>query len=185
MPQAAGNVRIAITGKVLTAPQGSTAPVDVAAAWAVAWTDHGYTDPAGVSLAPKISKYDVKAWQADTPLRSRITERGIDVQFVLLQSGGLNSQLFYGGGSWALVGAIGQYTPPAPGVDDNRMLGVEFKDGAITKRFVFPSAIVTAVGKASLKASEEERYDVTFTCNGDNWFILSNDPADLPATIAA
>lgn len=252
----AADVRIAITGRLLSAPLGSTAPVDVVSGWAAAWNDHGYLDPGGVSETPKVTPYEVKAWQADSSIRSRIIERGRDIQVKLIQAGGLNSVLYNGGGSWAqiptrsvsdgvlngtttvtsatavfvtgdvgatiagvgipagativtrtsgtsvvisaaatisatgvtiAIGAVGtyQYTPPTPGVDDVRMLGIEWTDGTITKREVYPNVIVTAVGASGYKASQEIQYDVTFTVQGDNWYTLSNDPADNPAALVA
>jgi hypothetical protein len=255
--QSAASVRIAIKGKVLTAPIGTTAPVDVTTAWGVGWNDHGFTDQTGVLVTPKITSYDVKAWQSDTPIRSRITERIREVQVKLIQGGGLNSVLFNGGGSWAALGAIlnissptytattatdsgatwtvnayagrtitagsstgvivsntataatitawtggtptagtafsisgspvvFQYTPPTPGIDDNRMLGLEWVDNAVTKREVYTSAIVLNVNGYALKATGEVQYDVTFRCLTDSWFILSNDPLDnpLPSLVA-
>lgn len=254
--QNAADVRIAITGRVLTAPLGSTAPADVAAGWAAAWNDHGLVDPGGVGKSPKISSYAVKAWQADSAVRTRIVERGQDIQFKLIQSGGLNTQLYYGGGSWSQVptrsvsdgvlngtttyvsatatfvtgdvgatiagvgipagttivsrtngttvimsaaatitatgvattiGAAGtyRYTPPTPGTDDIRMLGIEWTDGAITKREIYTNVIVSSVGTATLRADGELQYDITFTVNGDTYFFLSNDPADNPAALVA
>lgn len=252
----AADVRIAITGRVLTAPLGSTAPSDVVAGWAAAWNDHGLVDPGGVSKAPKVSSYAVKAWQADSAVRTRIVERGQDISFKLIQSGGLNTELFYGGGSWAQVptrsvsdavlngtttltsatatfvtgdvgatiagvgipagatiasrtngttvilsaaatitasgvtiaiGAVGtyRYTPPSPGTDDIRMLGIEWTDGTITKREVYTNVIVSSVDPAVLKADGELQYGLTFTVNGDTYFFLSNDPADNPAALVA
>lgn len=254
--QNAADVRIAITGRLLTAPLGSTAPADVVTAWAAAWNDHGLLDPSGVTESPKATAYMVKAWQADTAVRTRIVERGRDIQVKLIQGGGLNSVLYNGGGSWAQVptrtvtdgvlngtttvtsatavfvsgdvgatligtgipagatitvrnsgtsvtisvaatlsasgvtlsvGSVGlyQYTPPTPGLDDVRMLGVEWKDGVIIKREIFTNVIVSAVGPSNLQAAKELQYDVTFTINGDVWFVLSNDPADNPAALVA
>lgn len=256
MPQNAANIRIAITGKVLTAPQGTAAPVDVTTAWGASWTDHGYTDQNGVKVTPKVTAYDVKAWQSDTAVRSRILERIRELQFVLLQTGGLNTRLYEGGGSWAsissyvsvgattytattatdpgaawavnqyagktvtaggstgvvlsntatvltltaagwtgglpaaatvftILSGVSQFTPPVPGSDDTRMLGIEFVDGAITKRIIHPSAIVVAVAQVDYKSGVEARYDVTMRILGDTWYELSNDPADQAAALAA
>lgn len=247
------DVRIAITGRLLTAPLGTTAPTDVTTAWPTGWNDHGLLDPSGVSQAPKTTPYMVKAWQADSPVRTRIVERGRDIQVKLIQGGGLNSVLYNGGGSWSALGTaniasptytattavdsgaaytvnglvgktviagastmvitsntattltgaawiggtptagtpfvissgIYQYTPPTPGVDDIRMLGVEWKDGVIIKRDIYTNTIVSAVAPSLLQATKELTYDVTFTVNGDVWYTLSNDPADNPAALVA
>lgn len=254
--QSSTSVRIAIRGKVLTAPLGSAAPTDVVSNWPVAWSDHGYTDQGGVTVTPKVTSYDVKAWQSDTPVRSRILERIREISVKLIQGGGLNSVLYNGGGSWAnvptrtvndgvlngtttvtsataafVVGDVGtsivgpgipvgativtrtsgtsvvisaaatlsatgvsltlggsgtyQYTPPSPGADDNRMLGLEWVDGAITKREIYPQAIVINVNPYQLRATNELQYDVNFRCNTDSWYVLSNDPADNPAALVA
>lgn len=249
--QSGASVRIAIKGRVLTAPLGTTAPSTVTAAWPVGWNDHGFTDQGGVVVTPKITSYDVKAWQSDTPVRSRIVERIREIQAKLIQGGGLNSVLFNGGGAWAIIGtaniasptyaagtatdsgaawtvnayagltvyagassmvitsntatvltgsswvggtptagtpfviassspALFQYTPPTPGVDDNRMLGLEWNDGTVIKREIYPQALVINVNGYALKATGEIQYDVTFRCNTDAWFVLSNDPLDNP-----
>lgn len=254
--QAATSSRIAIRSRILTAPIGTAAPVDVVSAWAAAWNDHGYTDPSGILITPKLTLYDLKTSQTDSPIRTRVIERVTEVQAKLVQGGGLNTLLFFGGGSWAqiptrsvidgvlngtttvtsatavfvagdvgatltgvgipagavitvrnsatsvtisqaatitatgvalAIGAVGtyQYTPPVPGTDDNRMLGIEWVDGAITKRIVNPVAIVINVGSVPIKNAGEIQYDVTFRCNGDAWSILSNDPTDNPAALVA
>jgi hypothetical protein len=254
--QAASSSRIAIRSRILTAPIGTTAPVDVASAWAAGWNDHGYTDPSGILISPKLSLYDLKTSQTDSPIRTRVTERVTEIQAKLVQVGGLNTMLFFGGGSWAqiptravvdgvlngtttvtsatanfqpadvgatiagvgiplgativtrgsatsvtisvaatitatgvglTIGAVGtyQYTPPTPGVDDNRMLGIEYTDNAVTTRIVNPIAIVIALGSVPIKSTGELQYDVTFRCNGDAWSILSNDPTNNPALLVA
>lgn len=255
--QAASSIRIAIKGRVLTAPIGSTAPVDVVSAWPAAWSDHGFTDQSGVLVTPKPTSYDVKAWQSDNAVRTRMTERLREVAFKLIQGGGLNTMLYNGGGAWTalpsrsvndgvitsgsaaitsataafVVGDVGAaisgpgipasttilsrqsatavtmsnnatmtatavalaiggtttylYTPPQPGTDDNRMLGIEWNDGLITKREVYPSSIVIAVSGYPLKSTGELQLDVTFRVLTDSWFVLSNDPADNPAALVA
>lgn len=253
--QSGASVRIAIKGRVLTAPIGTTAPVDVVSAWPTGWNDHGYTDQNGVTVTPKITSYDVKAWQSDTPVRSRIVERIREIGFKLIQGGGLNSVLFNGGGAWSqtptrsvsdgvlngtttvtsataafattdvgasiagvgipagatitvrgsatsvtisaaasisatgvglTIGAVGTYlyTPPTPGTDDNRMLGIEWVDGTVTKREVYPQALVINVSGYSLKANGEIQYDITIRANSDTWFVLSNDPLDAMPLVA-
>src|SRR4029077_16732930 len=104
--QNSGSVRIAIKGRVLTAPIGTAAPADVATAWSAGWSDHGFTTQDGVLITPKIVEYSVKAWQADVPIRTRIVERGREMGFKLIQGGGLNSILFNGGGAWTALGAV-------------------------------------------------------------------------------
>jgi hypothetical protein len=188
MAKNAADIRIAVNGRVLTAPLGSAAPAEVADAWPVAWTDHGYCTPDGVKLSPKPANYQVKAWQSQSPLRSRITERPMEAQFVLLQSGGLNKILAFGGGSWAAVAGhagVSQFTPPIPGVDDRRMLGLEIVDGIIIERYIFPDTVVVAVATIELKAIQEIRYDLTMELNGDLYSIISSDPACQAGALAA
>jgi hypothetical protein len=254
--QAATSSRIAIRSRILTAAIGSAAPVDVVSAWPAAWNDHGFTDPSGILVTPKLTLYDLKTAQTDSPIRTRVIERVTEVAVKLVQAGGLNTVLFFGGGSWAAIptrtvtdgvlngtttvtsataafvaGDVGnaiigpgipvgatitvrnsatsvtisvaatltasgvsltiggsgtyQYTPPIPGTDDNRMLGVEWVDGAITSRIINPVAIVINVGSMPIKNAGEIQYDVTFRCNGDAWSILSNDPTNNPAALVA
>lgn len=257
MPQNAQDIRIAITGKVLTAAANTAGPGDCVAAWpSPAFTDHGFTDPSGLKITPKPTTYDVKAWQAFSPVRTRIVERIREVQFILLQTGGLNTRLYEGGGTWTgvptrsvadgvlngtttvtsataafVAGDVGAslvgpgipagatitvrvsgtqvtisaaatmtasgvsltiggagtavFTPPTPGVDDVRTLGLEFQDGLIVKRFIFPTAEVINVGTMNLSSGKEASYDITMRILGDVWSELSNDVADQPATLAA
>jgi hypothetical protein len=209
-----------------------------------------------VTLTPAVTSYDVKAWQSFSPVRSRMVSRIEEIKTVLLQTGGINTELYYGGGSWSgtptrtvtdgvlngtttvtsatatfvtgdvgaslvgagipagaviasrtnatsvvisaaatlsatgvtlAIGAAGtsKFTPPTPGVDDQRMLGLEFIDGAITKRYIYPTAQVLNVGPVNYQAGKEATYDVTFRVLGDAWFELSNDPADQSGTLAA
>lgn len=64
MSNDADNVRVALTGSILMAPKGSTAPVDLDSAWDAAWTDLGFMSDDGVSMEYSTDVEDINAWQS-------------------------------------------------------------------------------------------------------------------------
>lgn len=182
MSQDASQVRVGVTGKLLVAALGSTLPTDVTTPWAAAWTDLGLIDEKGVSQKPSMSKKDIKSWQSFYPVRTVITERGLEWKVRLIQKTGSVLRLAHGGGTvTALGGGIYKFTPPSPTTIDERSFGLEVVDGSIIDRYYIQRSIVSDTGDIQFVNNDSEGFELTLTtlnpAAGNPWEMISNDAA--------
>lgn len=179
-------IRVAGTGRILTAPLGTDLPTDVSTAWPQAWRDLGYTTTDGVKFNKKDKIDPVDTWQSVSPARFVYSDRDLTVKFQLLQLNEDTLPFFFGGDSVAETAAgskVYRYELASAPRADERMLGVEFADGdTIRYRFVLRRGQVTETEELALTRTAALRLGVTFTALAvDNstplatW--LMNDPA--------
>ncbi|KRV49702.1 phage tail protein [Wenjunlia vitaminophila] len=184
-------IRVAGTGRVLTAPLGSSVPTDVTTAWSAEWRDLGYTTTDGVKFNKKDKIDPVDTWQSVSPARFVYSDRDLTVKFQLLQFNEDTLPFFFGGDAVEETSAGSQvyrYQVVAEPKEDERMLGVEFSDGnQITYRFVIRRGQVTETEEFQLIRTAAVKLGVTFTALAvDNatplatW--LMNDPAFAPTS---
>ncbi|MEU2562421.1 phage tail protein [Streptomyces longispororuber] len=179
-------IRVAGTGRILTAPPGTPAPADVAANWGAGWRDLGYTTTDGIRFNKKDKIDPVDTWQSVSPARFVYSDRDLTVKFALLQLNEDTLPYFFGGGDvkeTAEGSKLYRYEVSAEPRKDERMLGVEFADGDTIKyRFVIERGQVTETEEFQLTRTASVKLGVTFTALAvDNtkplaiW--ITNDPA--------
>lgn len=179
-------IRVAGSGRVLIAPLGTPAPVDLTAAWAAGWRDLGYTTTDGLKFTKKDKIEPVDTWQSVSPARFVYSDRDLTVKFALLQLNEDTLPFFFGGDSVTETAAgsgVYRYQVAAEPKKDERMLGVEFTDGdTIRYRLVIHRGQVTENEELSLTRTAAIKLGVTFTAlaldSGSplaTW--LMNDPA--------
>ncbi|MGA4843795.1 phage tail protein [Streptomyces sp. G45] len=179
-------IRVAGTGRILTADLGTQVPGDVTAGWAPGWRDLGYTTTDGIRFTKKDKIDPVDTWQSVSPARFVYSDRDLTVKFALLQLNEDTLPFFFGGGAvkeTAEGSKVYRYEVTAEPKKDERMLGVEFADGEkITYRFVIERGQVTETDEVQLTRTASVKLGVTFTALAvDNTKPLAtwvmNDPA--------
>ncbi|MGW6457807.1 phage tail tube protein [Streptomyces sp. NPDC055078] len=179
-------IRVAGTGRILTAPLGTTVPADTATAWAPAWRDLGYTTTDGIRFNKKDKIDPVDTWQSVSPARFVYSDRDLTVKFALLQLNEDTLPFFFGGSEVKETAAgskLYRYELAAEPAEDERMLGIEFNDGdAIRYRFIVPRGQVTETEELQLTRTAAVKLGLTFTALAiDNTAPLAvwlmNDPA--------
>ena len=173
------------TANVYVAPVGTTAPVDVTAAWGAGWIQLGYTTEDGVTFTDSKEVNEIMAHQSFYAIDRRITSRSASVSTVLLQWSDDSFKLAFGGGTVTTVSAgLFKYTPPAPETIDYRALGIEVKDGAVTSRFVMAKGMVTDNVEMQFTRNDTAKLPIAFglvtTGSGDPWSWISDDAALNP-----
>lgn len=183
MPINPADIRVAITGAILSAPVGTAFPADISVAPAAAFADHGLTTPDGITLTPNIDSWEVEAWQSASPVRRGVRRRAYDAKFKLLQTSRDNIALAHGGGTW--TGAAGKfvYNPPAGGTSDERAWIFQYTDGAFHYRYCVPRATLSSLGDLKLVNNDALGYDCTVSFIGDDWYLQTDDPAADPASL--
>ncbi|MFE6774840.1 phage tail protein [Streptomyces sp. NPDC057702] len=160
-------IRVAGTGRVLTAPLGTALPPDVSTQWAAGWKDLGYTSADGIKFNKKDKIDPVDTWQSVSPARFVYSDRDLTVKFQLLQLNEDTLPFFFGGDVVAETAAgskVYRYELAAEPKKDERMLGVEFADGDVIRyRFVIRRGQVTETEELQLTRTAAVRLGVTFT----------------------
>lgn len=177
-------VRAGISGSFLSAPVGSDAPEDTSSSWDADWTDHGILSEDGPGVQPSMDKADFKGWQKTFPVRTTVTDRGMEYTVTLIQKNGQNLKLAFGGGEITdLGGGDYLYEPPQAQEIDYRMFGLEVLDGDIIDRYICERGIVSNIAAIPFKKDEPVKFDLTISVSSAPgqedlpWHLISNDPA--------
>ncbi|GAA0938093.1 hypothetical protein [Actinocorallia libanotica] len=162
----ANEIRVAGTGRVLVAPLNTAVPTDTTAPWAAGWKDLGFTGNDGVKFTKKDKIDQVETWQSTSPARLVYSQRDLTVKFGLLQLNEDTVPFFFGSGSVEETSTSGtfSYDLSTQAVADERMLGIEFTDGAAVKyRFIVPRGQVTDNEDLTLVNTAAIKLAVTYT----------------------
>lgn len=184
MPKSASQIVVGGTGTVFVAPVGTVAPTDVAAAWAAAWVDLGYTNEDGVQFSDEKEMEALSVWQLFYAARHIITGRSSTISFVLRQWSKDTVKFAFGGGTITTTAgppAHYMYEPPAPGTVDERALGVEWVDGTKTYRLIVPRGVVSDTVETTLTKADAADLPISFGVLGTDgsqpFYFRTNDPA--------
>jgi len=164
MPLNASEIRVAGTGRVLTAPAHTAPPEDFDADWAVPpWVDLGYTSADGVKFTKKDKLDPIDTWQTVAAIRFVYSDRDFSVKFTLLQVNAQTLHFFFGDTAPSDAEVLTYEIAAAPRVNE-RALGIEFNDGPdITHRFVIPRGVVTETDETSFTRTSAVKLGVTFS----------------------
>lgn len=173
----ANAVRVAGTGEVYVAPAGTTAPTDATTALPSDWVGLGITSTDGVQFSMSRDTSDIDGWQM-SKIRVVTNSEPVTIEFELMETTTEALTAAFGGGT--VSGTTSKtFTPPKEGENAIRSCVVEFKDGDVTYRYVFPRVQVEGDISFSLTRTDAVAYSVTFgvLANEPKWLMLTDDPA--------
>lgn len=182
MTKDAGEIVVGANGSIYTAPLGSAVPASISSPLGAEWTELGYATEDGVTWTDGKSLESIRAWQSFYDLRRIVTSKEGSLAFSLMQWNRATVELAFGGGvvSSPAVGAY-RYTPPVPAEIDERMMAVEWVDGAHDFRLTFLKGIVSESVEVNIVRTAAGLLPITFSLLGDDGldpFILdTNHPA--------
>lgn len=173
---------IGANGSIYTAPLGSTVPANITVPLGGDWSELGYASEDGVTWVDGKSLESVRAWQSFYDLRRIVSSKEGSLAFQLMQWGGEQVKLAFGGGAVTEPTPNAyRYTPPDPQDIDERMLCVEWEDGDNDFRLTFPKGMVTDNVEVNIVRTSAALLPITFGLLGDEAldpFILdTNHPA--------
>jgi hypothetical protein len=180
--QVASEIRIGANGTIRVAPSGTAGPANITAAW-TGFTDIGFADEEGVKLTRNMETNQIKAWQSISTLRYVITGVDLQVAFNLLQWDKDTLPFYMGGGTViAQGGGSFKYVISSAPTIDERVLGVEWTDGALTYRLVVGRGMVTETSETNVQRSDAIKLPLTFSAmtpatGVELAYILTNDTA--------
>lgn len=178
-------VVVGANGRILVAPVGTAAPVDITADPSATWVELGYASDEGVTFTVGKEIEDVNAWQSFFPIRKIVTAMSGELAFELAQWNRDTVPLAFGGGlvTEPSAGAY-HYEPPEPGTVDERALILEFEDGAKSYRIVVPRGMVTEDVETEINKAPNSVLPITFAALGEAgvapWYLDTDDPAFEP-----
>ncbi|MFD6363178.1 phage tail protein [Streptomyces roseolus] len=182
MANDADNVRVGLTGSVLIAPKGTTAPVDLDTAWPAGWVDLGYLSDDGVELNYSTESEDINAWQSLSPVRKVLTGVDMTLAFTAIELKTSTMTLYFPSATMSDVsGTVHKLSIPAAPAPDERAIGLEWIDGDIKNRLIIARGEVTDREALTLARSGAVGLGMTVSAYADSapeiavW--LSNDPA--------
>jgi hypothetical protein len=180
-------VRVAGAGHVYVAPKGTALPTDLTDLDAK-YVDLGYVTEDGVSFSFGREVEDLNAWQGDK-IRTLSTKEPATTSFSLMQTNATIMTVAFGGGEVTESGTdpnkVYTFTPPKSGTNTERVLVIEFEDGADVKyRYIIPRAQIEGNVDFTLTRSGALTYPLTLGIldNGDaaKFTIVSNDAHMAP-----
>lgn len=173
------NVRIGYAGMVLSAPVGTAAPADIAAAWPTGWNDLGLISTDGLTEAKDQTLTTINAWGYDGPVRSQVSNRVTTFRARFLETNARTLSLYHGipladmtsggtGATQSLNFTEGQTPDPLI-----TALGIHIIDGTQVFRFIVPRAQLTDRSEVVYKGDEAVSYECTVTT------LLASDGTSL------
>ncbi|MEU3318849.1 hypothetical protein [Streptomyces sp. NPDC006785] len=167
MALAADEVRVAITGELLSAPRGTTAPTSAVSTLDPLFLGHGYVNEDGVTENWDDSVDNIVAWQNATTVRAARTESTLTLACTLIQTRGSNLELFYPGSVVEANGAGEWKIDVKPAVSDPRSFVLNVLDGEEIIRIHVGNGELTERGEIPYQSGEAIGYPVTITAFPD------------------
>ncbi|MFI1580011.1 hypothetical protein [Embleya sp. NPDC020630] len=175
------NVRAAINGNIYIAPKGTVAPVDLVSAWGPGWVDLGYLSEDGVEMNYSTETTDIPVWQSLSPVRKILTGVDLTLAFTAMELKKAAVTLYFPSSSINTTGGVSTLAIPSAPAPDERAIGFEWVDGAITNRLVVARSEVTERGSITFSKSGASSLNMTASAYATSapeiatW--LSNDPS--------
>lgn len=168
MALSSDNVRVAVTGGVYRAPEGTALPVDATTALNVAFLELGYVSEDGVTESQGSDTNDIVAWQNGDIVRKVQTSHDLTYAFSMLETNDNVIAAFYGNGTAAEYEINGEQPGRFSWV-------LEVLDGDHHIRVVLPSAQVTERGDKTFVNGDAIMYPFTLTAYPDPDYAGAED----------
>lgn len=178
-------VRVGVTGRVYTAPVGTTLPTDVTTPLEAAFVEVGHISEDALTESLEISTEVLRSWQRPIGIRTLTTEVAWTFQFVMLETSPLNLELYYGGAQTTVAGGVATTAIPAWPQATAKAMVIEIEDGDIITRFALPKVEIGERGEVNHVNTAGTAYDVTVNVLGtsldDMGYRITNDPEFIEA----
>lgn len=184
-PNNANQITVGANGRLYVSAVGTAAPASILDAPGAGHELLGYVSDEGVTFTVGKEIEDVNVWQSFFAVRRIMTGMSGELGFALVQWNATTVPLAFGGGAITeVVAGAYRYTPPEPGVIDERQLILEFEDGSRSHRIIVPRGMVTDDVETTINKSEPGELPITFGVNGQEgvapWYLDSNVAAMAP-----
>ncbi len=161
----ATNVRVAVTGAVYAAPEGSTLPTTSTATPDAAFKDLGYLSEDGLVQARDVDSDEITTWQNGTIVRRTITSQSTTIEFTLVET--KEEVLEFVNPGAAITGAGPYAMEVGPVTSVRRAVVFDVLDDTIHIRKVYPNCEITDFGDVEYVNGQAISYPVTLTCYPD------------------
>lgn len=163
MALTASEVRVAITGELYVAPEGTAGPTTSESSLPADWTGLGFVSEDGVTEAYDESQENIVAWQSGTTVRNITSESSATLQMTLIQTNSATLGLYHKGSTVVSDGSTGWRMNVLSPTPDIRSFVFDVIDGTDHIRIWVPRGEVTERGEISYVSGDAVGYDVTIT----------------------
>lgn len=167
-----------------TAPVGTPFPADIGTAVGDGiddtYVDLGYTGQEGAAFKVETTTKDLYAHQAFDPLRTVLSARKATIELPILEWSEASLILAFGGGAVTSTSNGFEYTPPLPGVVEERSMVCDIVDGDRRVRIAAERGLVAGSVNAALKKDDWGIIPIVFTVlapvdQATGWVLLGTD----------
>lgn len=149
---------------IYIAPAGTPGPENVTDPWPAPWRSLGYLSDDGPTISMSTDSEDITPWQSITPIRSVITERGVELQFVMWELDPMTLALYFDADppSQDSDGSISmQIRTDTP--QHIYAVGIDSRDAERVLRITFPRASLSDAGDLEIQRGAAVPLDVTLS----------------------
>jgi hypothetical protein len=175
------NIVVGGNALVRVAPVGTAVPTTLVATYDVAWKDLGYLAEDGIGFDPSVDVNQIMAMQDFYPVRTIVTQRGLDITLPLLEWKKGNLEFALGGGAVTTTTGVHKYEPPEPEDVAESALAIEWADGTKNYRWHFARVMATDLASFTLARTDPATLPVTVAVMGASgvkpFHMLTDDPA--------
>jgi hypothetical protein len=174
MAQDLSAIVVGQTGKIYTAPIGTTAPTDVTTAWGTGWVDLATISEDGLTMAFNEDTSDIKQWGGGV-VRKLITSSETTFAFACLESSKQVMEAFYKSTIDDLTAAL----EIKGGVKAEAAWGFDVLDGATHLRIVVERGEISERGDVVFKADQAAQMEFTVTAYQDENLVSAIMYSDI------
>lgn len=178
----AGGPDQAVTGAILSAPNGTALPADEVAVVAAAFKDSGYISDSGLKIGTEQSSTDITDWSGNL-VRSIMAAYGNTLTWEHLEWNEQSLKNFLGEGNVTVTQTTGSPTKITAKFNGDEMpvkpWVFNIKDGVRKIRVVVPNGQVSERGEISFVKTEAVKLPITLKtfpdASGNHIYVYSND----------
>jgi hypothetical protein len=153
---------------VYIGPAGTALPTTLSASFAAPWQPIGYISDDGVTLSASTDSDSLTPWQSTSPVRTIITGKSIELQFVMWETSPLTMGLWFD--VTPPVGATGvlEFDVPSSAGGLLYAVALDVQDQATTFRIAFPRAQLSDTGDVTVSRGSAIGWDATLSALDDS-----------------
>lgn len=170
---------------VYIGPAGTALPATLSADFASPWTAIGYISDDGVSLSSSTDSDTITPWQSTSPVRTIITGKALELQFVMWETTPLTMGLYFDVTPPTGAAGVLAFDVPSDAGGILYAVALDVKDQTTIFRIAFPRAQLSDTGDVTFSRGDAIGWDATLSALDNNGVLaevmMTSDAAALSA----
>lgn len=153
---------------VFIGPTGTALPTDLDTAFGSPWEAVGYVSDDGVTLSASTDSESLTPWQSTSPVRTMITGKSLELQFVMWETAPLSLGLWFDVAPPVAVGDLLEFDVRSDSGGILYAVALDVKDQDTIFRILFPRAQLSDSGDVTFSRGSAIGWDATLSALDDN-----------------